>query len=385
MCVFSITHTLLCFLYKYIQENLLMEQQLSYFTGRDGFVWWIGVVEDRGDPMSLGRVRCRIFGYHTEDKTKLPTVDLPWALCMQPANSASSGGVGSSPTGPIEGTWCVGFWRDPDYMQEPMVLGTIPGNNTSASAPQGGAPFDFSPETTKETDRVETVTIIADGTTTEFATPFETTDATVLVTKDGQSDRPTNKPPESYSNTEVDAPDYSWGRTWTAEDFDGVGSRKGAQTAKMLNQLLPWVRNRFAQGIINIISQNEGYDATIGAEGGFRTPAMQRAIKSRGVKAASKSYHEFAVAIDLVIYVNGKYDTGSRSPNPYTGVARSSMASAGLKNDISNDPGHFYPQEFSKGVPSKVKNNQQSISDYAKSVGIQTEDTSDTSSSSRVV
>jgi len=86
-----------------------------------------------------------------------------------------------------------------------------------------------------------------------------------------------------------------------------------------------------------------------------------------------------------VIYVNGKYDTGSRSPNPYTGVARSAMASAGLKNDISNDPGHFYPQEFSKGVPSKVKNNQQSISDYAKSVGIQTEDTSDTSSSSGVV
>ena len=55
-----------------------MEQQLSYFAGRDGFIWWIGVVEDRGDPAALGRVRVRVFGYHTEDKTKLPkqTTDL---------------------------------------------------------------------------------------------------------------------------------------------------------------------------------------------------------------------------------------------------------------------------------------------------------------------
>ena len=120
----------------------------TFFAGRDGFVWWFGVVEDRNDPLALGRVRARVYGYHTEDKTKLPTVDLPWAVCVQPANSASAGGIGSSPTGPIEGSWVFGFWRDPDFMQEPMVMGTIPGVTSAAAAPSGDSPHDFSPNQT---------------------------------------------------------------------------------------------------------------------------------------------------------------------------------------------------------------------------------------------
>ena len=27
----------------------------------------------------------------------------------------------------VEGSWVVGFWRDPDNMQEPIVIGTLPG------------------------------------------------------------------------------------------------------------------------------------------------------------------------------------------------------------------------------------------------------------------
>ena len=26
----------------------------TFFAGRDGFVWWFGVVEDRNDPLALG-------------------------------------------------------------------------------------------------------------------------------------------------------------------------------------------------------------------------------------------------------------------------------------------------------------------------------------------
>ena len=81
-----------------------MAQTPNYYIGKDGFVWWIGVVEDRNDPIQLGRVRVRVYGYHTQDKIKLPTIDLPWAYSIQPMNSATSGGIGSSPTGPIEGT-----------------------------------------------------------------------------------------------------------------------------------------------------------------------------------------------------------------------------------------------------------------------------------------
>ena len=52
----------------------------SYFMGQDGFSWFVGVVEDRDDPHRLGRVRVRALGYHTEDKTKIPTESLPLSL-----------------------------------------------------------------------------------------------------------------------------------------------------------------------------------------------------------------------------------------------------------------------------------------------------------------
>ena len=47
----------------------------SYFQGKDGFVWWNGVVENRKDPLFLGRCKVRILGWHTEDKSMLPTKD----------------------------------------------------------------------------------------------------------------------------------------------------------------------------------------------------------------------------------------------------------------------------------------------------------------------
>ena len=41
---------------------------LQNFLGQDGFIWFVGVVEDRADPQKLGRVRVRCLGYHTENK-----------------------------------------------------------------------------------------------------------------------------------------------------------------------------------------------------------------------------------------------------------------------------------------------------------------------------
>ena len=54
------------------------------FMGRDGFIWWAGVVEDRKDPLKLGRCRVRCLGYHTDDRSQLPTEDLPWAHPLLP-------------------------------------------------------------------------------------------------------------------------------------------------------------------------------------------------------------------------------------------------------------------------------------------------------------
>jgi len=354
-----------------------MEQQLSYFAGRDGFIWWIGVVEDRGDPQALGRVRVRVFGYHTEDKTKLPTGDLPWAFCIQPANSASSGGIGTSPTGPIEGTWVIGFWRDPDFMQEPMVLGTIPGKLNASSVPQGGSPFDYSDAQTRPAGQIQTTTIIADGNTTEFDTPSPTTDSTVLVTRDGESDVPSNVPPSSPLNTEAEAPEFSGGRTWTAADFGR--SRYASNTASKVNSLVPWVRDRFGEGIVNLLNQNPDYDFSIGY--GYRSLNEQRKLyndyrsgrTTNRAASPGSSYHNFACAIDLQIFLpNGRYDTGT-SGNNYTEMARNGLSSFRLKNDIPNDVGHFYPAEFSGRVPAAVKGGSQSIAEYASSVGINTQ------------
>ena len=95
--------------------------------GKDGFQWFVGVVEDRNDPKTLGRLRVRCLGYHTEDLTKLPTSDLPWAHIMNPITSATVSGVGQSPLGAVEGTWVVGFFTDGSDAQQPMIMGTLPG------------------------------------------------------------------------------------------------------------------------------------------------------------------------------------------------------------------------------------------------------------------
>ena len=95
--------------------------------GKEGFVWWQGVVEDRHDPLYLGRCKVRILGWHSEDKNDMPTVSLPWAYPVAPITSASQTGVGSTPLGPVEGTWVVGFYRDGESGQEPMFFGTLGG------------------------------------------------------------------------------------------------------------------------------------------------------------------------------------------------------------------------------------------------------------------
>ena len=103
--------------------------------GKDGFTWFVGVVEDRADPKKVGRVKVRCLGYHTKDKVKLPTADLPWAHVMNPITSATVSGVGQTPLGVVEGTWVVGFFTDGDDAQMPMIMGTLPGVITTDGLP----------------------------------------------------------------------------------------------------------------------------------------------------------------------------------------------------------------------------------------------------------
>ena len=80
--------------------------------GREGFVWAVGVVEDRNDPLYLGRCKVRYLGWHTRDKLELPTKTLPWSFPLMPLTSASQTQVGTSPTGPVPGTWVLSFFKD---------------------------------------------------------------------------------------------------------------------------------------------------------------------------------------------------------------------------------------------------------------------------------
>tara|TARA_B100000927_G_scaffold291725_1_gene296216 strand:+ start:11212 stop:13320 length:2109 start_codon:yes stop_codon:yes gene_type:complete len=89
------------------------------------FAWWQGVVEDRNDPEQFGRYRVRIIGYHTLDKNILPTESLPWSIPMQPVTSAAISGVGSSPTGLVEGSTVIGFFVDGEDGQIPVIMGSF--------------------------------------------------------------------------------------------------------------------------------------------------------------------------------------------------------------------------------------------------------------------
>ena len=107
------------------------------FMGKDRFVWFVGVVEDRNDPLKIGRVRVRCLGYHTEDLTQIPTTDLPWAHVMHPVTDPSMQGLGHSPSWLVPGTWVVGFFRD-NEKQQPLILGSLPGIPEKPADPTKG-------------------------------------------------------------------------------------------------------------------------------------------------------------------------------------------------------------------------------------------------------
>jgi len=100
---------------------------MKNFIGLDGFIWWVGVIENRMDPLGLGRCKVRIYGWHTNDtsgtdpaKIAIPVDDLPWALPLLPLNSRNS----FFP--PELGDWVMGFFMDGESGQFPVMMGILP-------------------------------------------------------------------------------------------------------------------------------------------------------------------------------------------------------------------------------------------------------------------
>lgn len=104
---------------------------MRYFMGQEGFIWWTGVVEDRKDPQKMGRVRVRIFGWHTDDLDAIPIASLPWAQVIHTSPNTFNRYR--------EGDWVIGFFADANAAQQPIVMGLLPG--TPSTKPQNSKGF----------------------------------------------------------------------------------------------------------------------------------------------------------------------------------------------------------------------------------------------------
>lgn len=102
-------------------------QSDPHFMGMDRFILFYGIVEDRDDPLQIGRCRIRIFGIHNPDTEVMPKEDLPWAMPVQSISSAAAFGIGHAPLGPVPGTHVIGYFADGIDRQIPFFFGTIAG------------------------------------------------------------------------------------------------------------------------------------------------------------------------------------------------------------------------------------------------------------------
>ena len=90
--------------------------------GQHGFFFFFGVVEDRDDPLQIGRVKVRCHGVHRDSDVEVPTAHLPWACVVTPTNGNESA------TSDLKiGCNVFGFFVDGEEMQVPMILGVLPG------------------------------------------------------------------------------------------------------------------------------------------------------------------------------------------------------------------------------------------------------------------
>ncbi len=105
--------------------------------------WFIGrVIDSRGDPLGLGRVKVRIYGIHPEDDVLVTKEDLPWASVVVPVTEGGVGGFGTN-VGIQNQAQVYGIFLDGLASQLPLVLGSIPkfeqpltGNSPDLSYPQ---------------------------------------------------------------------------------------------------------------------------------------------------------------------------------------------------------------------------------------------------------
>ena len=137
-------------------------------------VQWTGVVEDTNDPLKVGRMKVRIFGWHSENLNEIPTDDLPWAIPILPVNASKSFET------PLEGDYVIGYFGDGENAQMPIVTGVFSGflakayNTSQGFSPQSQTPIKTDKPSTQIGPKVGETTIskaarsIYDGTAVAY-------------------------------------------------------------------------------------------------------------------------------------------------------------------------------------------------------------------------
>lgn len=138
-----------------------------------------GVVESRsdGDPYKVGRCKVRIIGIHTSDKDILKTEDLPWATPLLSTSSAGVDGIGTSPTGLIEGSWVAVQFAD-EFKQVPIIIGVLVGKPTE----DGESPVSYD-----NTDSIENSTAPEDTKTVGTSSNGNVVDSSGAPVQSGSS------------------------------------------------------------------------------------------------------------------------------------------------------------------------------------------------------
>ena len=110
-----------------------MDSYQDHFMGKSGFTWWMGINENRNDPLNTGRSQVRVFGWNTASKSLQPTEQLIWAHPVIPINTSEA-----AVKPPREGSMIFGFYLDGEAAQHPMMLGVVPGIPDQTSDPSHG-------------------------------------------------------------------------------------------------------------------------------------------------------------------------------------------------------------------------------------------------------
>lgn len=167
---------------------------------------------------------------------------------------------------------------------------------------------------------------------------------------------------------------YPSGKQYVAADFNP--SKYASTIAQRINTLDPAVRGSFAAGIQDYIRVNfkDGRDINVGEA--YRSPersAQLAAAYAAGTggraAGAGKSWHNYGAACDLCIFIDGKWDQGTKSNEEYVGRARAAMSKYGLINDLQGDSGHFYVKSFGAGVPKALQEGRTTVAAIAQSKG----------------